>query len=463
MVKKKARATIQVPDPKGVMVRLEDRRFDPRDWPIQRKVATEFADSWLTYLSAECKQRGWQCSGLTQLDRRENSGTLIVRAADGVEQLTIVWERTRNGPLLLKAKPMTAEVTEFLTTVDLRCSTASTERFYRRGLLRYDGLPWLGELWLGSHLRLGAPSQQDTTALTGPRYILVDAEVDGIEWSDAASRFSVLLRELSVFLTVVLRTSVSVPDSRRDWTWTMADGAASYEVRQIGYGEVKNPARMPSPGETRSILTYPVSRPDFSIGGITASDNEKQVPDDIVSLWQDFENLSPEKRREFLQAGSHYQLALLLFQKFPTACFAFMVAACEALKPGGKAFEVHNAYDVVEALLGKTVADRLRANPSRPQDTRSVHFHRGEFRANEFEPYQFLSSFDDPTFDESLREIARVAHAAIIEWLRKGGVIELSTVRRRKTVRRRIRENALMLLPIVFVLGALVSALILLM
>lgn len=443
------------------MIRVEDRRFDRGDWPIQREIAKESADRWLTYLSAESALRGWQCSSLKQQDHRENSGTVTVRAAGGAELLTIVWERRRGGPLLLKVRPDTAEVAQFSGAVDRCCSAGSTERFYRRGLLHYEGLPWLGELWLAGDLRLGAPSQQDTVALIGPRYIIVDAQIDGIEWSDAASRFDVLLRELSVFLTVVLRMRVIVPQSHRDWTWaTGSDGGVSYEVRNIGYGELTNANAMPSPGEMRSIPTFAVSRPDFSLGGITVSNTEKEAPNDIVSLWQAFTNLPPDKRREFLQAGTLYQLALRLFSEFRTASFAFMVAACEALKPAGKEFEPRNGYDVVEALLGKPLADRLRGNRSRPQDTRSVHFHRGEFRADEFEPFQFMSSFEDPTFDESSREIARVAHAAIVEWLRKDGIVEFAAVRRRKTLRRHIREKALILLPVVFLLGALAALLI---
>jgi hypothetical protein len=48
-----------------------------------------------------------------------------------------------------------------------------------------------------------------------------------------------------------------------------------------------------------------------------------------------------------------------------------------------------------------------------------VHFHRGKFRGDEFVPRYFLASFDDPTFDKSLRYLARVAHNAIIEWLQE--------------------------------------------
>jgi hypothetical protein len=315
-------------------------------------------------------------------------------------------------------------------------------------------LPWRGELWLGDSLRLGPPSQQDESALLGPRYIVVDSQVEGIDWSDALSHFDVLLRETAVFLTVVLRTLVTVPENgKRDWTWTPgADGTVSCEVRQTGYFETKNPASMPTPGE-RPIPLRSVSRPDWSIGGITTSDSEQCPPEDIVSLWRTVSGLPPERRQEFLQSGSLYQLALTLFPKFRTASFAFLVAACEALKPEGNQFREHNAYDVIEALLGKVVADQLRSHPVRAQDVRSVHFHRGEFRADEFVPRYFLSSFDDPTFDEGLRHLARVASNAIIEWLKRGGAVVLQPARRRPTLKRKLREYAPVLIVVALLIG----------
>ena len=82
-----------------------------------------------------------------------------------------------------------------------------------------------------------------------------------------------------------------------------------------------------------------------------------------------------------------------------------------------------------------------------------MHFHRGEFRGDEFVSRYFLASFDDPTFDESLRYLARVAHNAIIEWLENRGAVVLPPVRRRATWRRRVREHAPHLLILALVLG----------
>ena len=82
-----------------------------------------------------------------------------------------------------------------------------------------------------------------------------------------------------------------------------------------------------------------------------------------------------------------------------------------------------------------------------------MHFHRGKFRGDEFVPRYFLASFDDPTFDESLRYLARVAHNAIIEWLKNRGAVVFPSVRRRATWTRRVREHALDLLILPLVLG----------
>jgi hypothetical protein len=87
---------------------------------------------------------------------------------------------------------------------------------------------------------------------------------------------------------------------------------------------------MPAQGQQRAASMRPVSRPDFSLGGISVADSELQVPEDIVGLWQAFQRLPGNKRRDFLQAGTLYQLAFDLFLNFRTASFALMVAACEA-------------------------------------------------------------------------------------------------------------------------------------
>jgi hypothetical protein len=165
------------------------------------------------------------------------------------------------------------------------------------------------------------------------------------------------------------------------------------------------------------------------LGGITGSDAAESPPEDIVSLWRAFSGLPRERRTDFLQAGNLYQLGVSPFLRIPTASLACLVAACEALKPGGVEFRDHNAYDVIEALLGKVVADRLRAHPVRPQEVRSVHFHRGEFRGDEFTPRNFASSYDDPTFDDAVRDLYRVASNAIIEWLRNDGRVTLQAVK----------------------------------
>ena len=103
--------------------------------------------------------------------------------------------------------------------------------------------------------------------------------------------------------------------------------------------------------------------------------------------------LPPDRRRQFLQVGSMWQLALSLDHEYQTAGFAWMVAACEVLKPAAPQFRDHNIYHVVEALLGKPKADLLQEQWFRPQDVRNAHLHRGEFRGSEFLDHAMMSSF----------------------------------------------------------------------
>ena len=104
-----------------------------------------------------------------------------------------------------------ADTRELFEQVNENCRLGVRDRIYCR-CLKYHGLPWCGELWLDDTLRLGPPSRQYETVLIGPRVIIVDALVDGIGPVDAVSVFGARLNELSAFLSVVMSTSVQVPE-----------------------------------------------------------------------------------------------------------------------------------------------------------------------------------------------------------------------------------------------------------
>jgi len=108
-----------------------------------------------------------------------------------------------------------------------------------------------------------------------------------------------------------------------------------------------------------------------------------------------------------------------------------MVVACEALKPAGRAFQKHNIYHVVEALLGQTVADKLREPWFQPQTVRSAHLHRGDFRGYEFVETALMQSYHDPTFDQAWRALCPIVQESIVEWLRRGGRFKLPPINRK--------------------------------
>jgi hypothetical protein len=463
MAKAKSKAMIMVADGAGGMTQVVDRRFEKDDWPIRFEVVKEEADTWLQYLSAECRKRGWSSGGIGQMEAKENSGSLSINTgAPGQAQLALIWERKRGGPIKVRARSAgTPEfpldhATEFFGQINDCSRRGATEQFHRGWHLFYEGLPWRGELWLDDKLRLGPPSQQDERALIGPRIILVNALVNGIDQLHAASAFNVALRELSVFLSVVMGTNVRVsPNGGSGWTWA-ADSTGQVvqcDIRNLGYWEKQWPTEMPTRVQIQQVPLKAVHRPDFSLRGIDGTQSELHLPEDIISLWQAFEGLPSDRRRQFLQVGSMWQLALSLGHEYETARFAWMVAACEVLKPPDPQFRDHNIYLVVEALLGKPTADQLQEQWFRPQDVRNAHLHRGEFRGSEFVPHAMMSSFQDPTFDQASRELYQIAQAAIIEWLRQRGTFTMLPLKRRKSWRRWVKDKALLILPILAGVG----------
>jgi hypothetical protein len=109
-----------------------------------------------------------------------------------------------------------------------------------------------------------------------------------------------------------------------------------------------------------------------------------------------------------------------------TAYAAFMVVACESLKPAGRRFDAWNLYDVVEGLLGAPEARELRQLHLAPQRVRSRHLHRGELAAGELVPFLLQQQFSDPSFRETASALARITRACLIEWLRQGGTYALT-------------------------------------
>lgn len=466
--KKKSKAMVLAADGTGGLAQVVDHRFDAAEWPIQFKIETPHADTWLRYLRAECRKRNWGCSSLGQMEAKENSGSITVTTGPpGQAQLDIVWERKRDRPLYVRARKsgdplfLVQDAQAFLDQITEACRAGHKGRVRVRGQLVYEGAPWRGELWLTNSLRLGPPSKQDETALWGQRVILVDSNVDAIDQLDAGAVLQVLMRDLAMFLTIVLRMHVAVDASHsRGWTWTTdTTGQIACELRELGYRETSFSAEIPNPNSASPVPTKTVGRPDFSEGGLYADVREQEVPADIVVLWNQFATLSPDRRDQFRRAGSLWQLAVSLSHDYQTTKFSLMVVACEALKPNVAEYDRHNIYDVIAALLSPSVADILRQNWFRPQEVRSAHLHAGEFWGSEFVERAMLSSYLDPTFDHATRTLWRVSAAALIEWLRRGGDLRMPPLRRRRTWRRLVKENALVFAFIAALVGIVAGSL----
>src|SRR5215472_14817534 len=269
----------------GDMKQTTDRRFEEREWPIQVKIeATEHADSWFTYMSSEATARGWNSGGMAQLDAQENSGSHTVHMKIGadIHELVIVWDRTKGGPLTLRAsaegdEPLTA-AREFIDLVTSKCKARVREAFYVRGQVEYSGLPWRGEMWLDDSLRLGPPTIQEEKYLLAPRIIIVDALVPGVDRMDAGAAFALLRRELSAFLSVVLRVNVQEPRWEQAWVFDDVTKPETSAIRHLGYLEAEVLTALPPRGGAPPAPLRFVARPDFSLHGISMNDREEELP-----------------------------------------------------------------------------------------------------------------------------------------------------------------------------------------
>jgi hypothetical protein len=456
MVKRKPRTQISVADGAGGMMPVEDRRFERGDWPISFDipVAQEQSERWSRYLSWECNRRGWSPSQLSQVDRAENSGTIVITAS-GKPKLDIVWERKRGGPLKVRARLAAssdlspAEAEQFFGDVNDHCRSAVTVPVYARGTLQYEGRAWRGELWLDNNTRLAPPSLQDETAIHGPRIVHVDAVLESIGEPDVTYARQEMLIEVSAFLSVAMRCAVRLPEYGR--TWVVTADMRGCEVRSLGYLEPVNPLSLPSRGTIKKV---PLRALDTPPGGIP--ENEVSLRDDVVELWGLYRKLGAEQRLQFLQAAAKWQEAMIHWQDRPSLSFALMAVSCEALKPSD-ADERRNCHDVIQALLGKTAVDRIRQNPFPAQHVRSTHLHSGELHGSELIMMDFMRTYEDPSFRDAHRGMADVTPAVIIEWLKRRGTVNLPNIKKRRTIRRWARDNLVIAFGLVFAVGLLIG------
>lgn len=428
MTRRKSAAVVVVANGEGGMRQLEDLRFESGEWPIEFVIASDAAEAWMAHLTAEIEERGWSSSGISQVHPTENSGTLSVNAASGQSPptLDIVWERARGGELRVRARPSIDPVLPLqdafalIDAVAARQAEVRSLRAHRRHLLTYEGLPWRGELWLDSDLRLGPPSRFPN-ALLGQQIVIVDAMCEGIGQQGVTMTFQKLVGELRIFLGFVLGLTVQPVRTSSAWVYELdADGKITDCVlRPIGYVELSASAGFPEVGSAGPAERREVVRPDLGPMGIWPDMLEEWVPDDVENLWAAFRGLEEQKRDRLMRAGNAYSIARSMWPDQRTAFATFLVVACEALKPPGPQYKKKGIFWVVEDLLGAAPAMRLKGMAPNPQGLRDRHLHLAELAAGELVPMWMYDLFADPSFDQMIDELSRISRMCLIEWLRR--------------------------------------------
>lgn len=436
MPKQKSSAQIYVADGAGAggMRQVTDVRFEAGEWPIALVVPANDAEVWMAHLNAEAEERGWGVSSFSQLEATENSGTLSVQTATGASPATldIAWDRLRGKELRLRARPSVDPVLsvdvarDFINAVSTRARAGKTLRAHRQALLSYDGLPWRGELWLDAAHRLGPPSKHPGSLL-GPQIVIFDAMIEGIGQQGVNANFQTRLHELRVFLGFVLGLNITTSKFKFEWVCDLNSQGSITDcsLRHVGYVETVASHGFPAAGSAAAIERRAVTRPSLGPYGISADMREEWVPADIEQLWNAFVQLPTPKREHLLRAGNAHLIARSMWPDQRTAYAAFLVVACEALKPPGKRHDRMNIYDVVASLVGIGDAQLLRQAALHPQKVRSEHFHRGKLAAGEFLPLLMQDHFRDPSFDETLRILSQVCRVCLIEWLRCEGTYKI--------------------------------------
>ena len=430
MANQKPGGRLSVTDGSGGLREVQDHRFDGTPWPIQLRVAPEDARAWMAHVTVEGETRGWSSAGVGQLDPEQNSGSLTLHLTPGGAGPTIdiAWDKKRDAYLAVRlhpgGEPAPAPdlVRDFVQAVDKRVRERRTDTMHRRAVLLYQGLPWTGELWLTDSLRLGPPSRF-APALHSTQAVVIDAQVNGIGWQGVIADLHRVLREVRLVLSPLLGLHLTVESgSEQGWVpeFDEKHQLTDCRMRTTGYWEGWLPAGFPSRGAAPPIERLTMQE-ELARLGIPAIQRVIRVPEEAALLWRAFTALPSPLKQQFLNACNAFSIASDLWPDQRTACAAFLVVTCEALKPTSRRFRRANVYDVIASLAGHDAAIALRGRAVSPQKTRSEHFHRGVLVADDLPNLLFGDPFSNPSFDTMLRDLWRAARVCLIEWLSRSG------------------------------------------
>ena len=392
-------------------------------------VPSSEADTWFNYFTAACSKESWFPGGGSEMRPGESEGEVTVLDQKGRTVQHFRWKRKREGDLLIEPSQDPGVLLDsnntknFLNQVTQQNRDKCGEKFLNQYYLLMDGPRLEGEFWPDSDTRLRSIEKVADAAVFDEQVIEVDCMLFGADVSHSGELFSVRLKEIAVFFSVICGYYLRLPEAGQVWV-VNADGTGS-EKRFRGY---VNPARggaMPNRNNTASTPLHEVKRPWFWNPRSDPDGTTFLLPSDAAALWQRFLALSPESRRHFLQAASKLYESKMVANGSPTLSFALKVSAIEALKPRGKKYNDVDALCVVQHLLGSTIRERLEDGFL----TKNVHgtdkilqirhdsFHRGIFWGSEWKPWEFIATFKDPTFDSAHRFVAEVAREAMVAWL----------------------------------------------
>jgi hypothetical protein len=127
-------------------------------WRIQIQISKENADTWMRYLSAACKERGWKRGGFSEVSRKEQRGFITI-TQEGTLLSTLGWERRRGRALTIRGRSETpefplSELQALLERVSECCASQETQEFFNQRALNTRG--YRGEASCGLRTPFGS-------------------------------------------------------------------------------------------------------------------------------------------------------------------------------------------------------------------------------------------------------------------------------------------------------------------
>jgi len=309
-------------------------------------------------------------------------------------------------------------IQEFITSVLTITLKEKTEKFFRRILYYYIGIPLDGEYWLPGMRFAPMFDDPEPQLINAERVVCMDIQFNAIDNMNANSLAQEITRRYSARLSLLLDVGLYQPGFELRWVIQPREGQQAFDSVRMQMGFIDGgpyPSTFPKKGQLCPLGKYQgCLSARYHMAGQLFS-----LPPEARRILRAVDAVEPAVTDAFDRCARLYQVAAVVGRQFPSVGLAYRVAAIEAITGANKACRGFSDFmrkhvRSVNNLELETALEYLYG------DVRSAHFHAGQFPMGEYARQRYhdvlmdLDLVSQSNFHYMCHKITR---EAIVNWI----------------------------------------------